>query len=366
MKNQQKIKTHILVMDWLDAYAGSEQVAKYLHQQFNFDKVYALTNVMPKENLKKIFGDKKISIETTSLQKLGVNFRFALPLFPFFLKQIKIKEENALIISVTHSVVKGISYKKTSKHISYLVARNLKYVWEEKKLYFKGIKKLGVLMIPFLQNFDIKMSKKPTDIIAVSDFVSNWAENKYKRKVITINPPVNINDFEYCEDKEDFYVSVGRLEPYKRYDILIDAFNKNGKKLIIIGDGSLMKEYQNKAKKNIEFKGYLFAKESKKYLKKAKAFVFCGKEDFGIALLEPQVCGTPVIAYGSGGALDTVIQHKTGVFFNEQNVESLLDAIIEFESIKLDYKYIRKNALNFSIEVFQEKIQEQVLKTLSS
>lgn len=361
-----KIKKTILVMDWLDAYAGSEQVAKYLHQQFNFDKVYALTNVMPEENLKKIFGDEKVIIKTTSLQLFGKNFRFALPFFPFFLSQLKVKEENALIISVTHSVVKGISYKKSSKHISYLVARNLKYVWEEKGLYFKGIKKVASFIIPVLQKFDVKMSKRPTSILSVSDFVSNWAEKKYNRKVTTINPPVNINDFEYYEEKEDFYVSVGRLEPYKRYDLLIDAFNKNGKKLIIIGDGSLMKELQNTAKSNIEFKGYLFPKESKEYLKKAKAFVFCGKEDFGIALLEPQVCGTPVITYGSGGALDTVKQNKTGVFFNEQNVDSLLKAIIDFENITFDYKLIREHSLNFSIEIFQEKIQKHILKILSS
>ncbi|QXP63427.1 MULTISPECIES: glycosyltransferase [unclassified Polaribacter] len=359
-----KIEKKILVMDWLDAYAGSEQVVKYLHQKYNFDKVYVLINIMPKENLKKIFGNKVIPIETTFLKIFGSKFRAALPLFPFFLKQLKVKEENALIISVTHSVVKGISYKKSSKHISYLVARNLKYVWEEKELYFKGIKKIGSFIIPSMRRFDIRMSKKPTVIISVSDFVSNWAIDKYKRKVYTINPPVNVDDFEYCEEKEDFYVSVGRLEPYKRYDLLIDAFNKNGKKLVIIGDGSLMKEFKDKANKNIEFKGYLFPEESKQLLKKAKAFVFCGKEDFGIALLEPQVCGTPVIAYGSGGALDTVLENKTGIFFREQTVASLTDAINKFESIKFNCKSIREHSLGFSIDNFKNKFHKKVIETL--
>lgn len=360
-----EVKKRILVMDWLDAYAGSEQVVKYLHQKYTFDKVYVLINIMPEENIRKIFGNSDIVIKSTSLKIFGSKFRVALPFFPFFLKQLDVEEENALIISVTHSVVKGINYKKSSKHISYLVARNLKYVWEEKELYFSGIKKIGSFIVPRLRNFDIKMSKKPTVILSVSDFVSNWAANKYNREIKTINPPVNVDDFEFLDKKEDFYVSVGRLEPYKRYDLLIDAFNKNGKKLVIIGDGSLMKEFKGRANKNIEFKGYLFPKDSKELLKRAKAFVFCGKEDFGIALIEPQVCGTPVIAYGYGGALDTVVDGVTGVFFYDQNVQALEQAINKFEKSKFNYKEIREHSFKFSIDSFKNKFDEEVVKVLN-
>jgi glycosyltransferase involved in cell wall biosynthesis len=357
-----KIEKTVLVMDWLDAYGGSEKVAKYLHEEFKFDKVYILVNVMNKENLFNVFNEE-IEIETSFIQFFGKNFRYALALFPLALKKLKIKEENALIISISHSVVKGINYPKSSKHISYLVARNLKYVWEEKELYFKGIKKLGSFIIPFMRKFDIRMSKKPSAIFSVSEFVSNWAKEKYNREVVTINPPVNIDDFEFQENKEDFYVSVGRLEPYKRYDLLIDAFNQNGKKLVIIGDGSLMKEFQNKAKSNIEFKGYLFPDESKEFLKKAKAFVFCGKEDFGIALLEPQVCGTPVIAYAAGGALDTVVENKTGIFFKEQTVTSLMQSINVFESKIFCHTSIREHSLNFSVDSFKKKFHNKVIET---
>ncbi len=347
----------ILVMDWLDTYAGSEQVVRYLHQIYNFEKVYTLINIMSKENIEKIFGNTPIPIVTTSLSVFGKHFRIALPFFPYFLKQLKVTEENALIISVTHSVVKGIDFPKNSKHISYLVARNLKYVWEERQLYFKGIRKLGLFLIPYLQKFDVRMAQKPTKIIAVSDFVSDWAKNKYKRECITLNPPVNIDDFEYQNVKEDFYVSVGRLEPYKRYDLLIDVFNQLGKKLVIIGDGSLMESLKKRAKKNIEFKGYLFPEQSKYFLKNARAFVFCGKEDFGIALLEPQVCGTPVIAYKAGGALDTVIENDTGVFFSEQTIPSLISGIEHFEKMTFDSLLIRKHSESFSIPSFQSKFQ---------
>jgi len=347
----------ILVMDWLDSYAGSEQVVKYLNQIYEFEKVYTLINIMSKENIEKIFGKTPIPIHSTSLSVFGKHFRIALPFFPYFLKQLKVTEENALIISVTHSVVKGIDFPKSSKHISYLVARNLKYVWEERQLYFKGIRKLGLLLIPYLQRFDVRMAQKPTKLITVSDFVSDWAKKKYNRECSTLNPPVNIDDFEYQSTKEDFYVSVGRLEPYKRYDLLIDAFNQLGKKLVIIGDGSLMESLKKRAKNNIDFKGYLFPEQSKYFLKNARAFVFCGKEDFGIALLEPQVCGTPVIAYKAGGALDTVIENSTGVFFSEQTIPSLITGIEKFEKMSFDSLLIRKHSENFSIPSFQSKFQ---------
>jgi glycosyltransferase involved in cell wall biosynthesis len=359
-----KLDKTILVIDWLDAFAGSELVVKYLHQLYNFEKVYVLTNVMPVENLKKIFGETPIIIKTSSLSFFGKKFRMALPFFPLFLKQLEVKEDNSLIISVTHSVVKGVNYKSNSRHISYLVARNLKYVWEEKDLYFKGIKKIGSFIIPFMRRFDVRMSKKPTAIFTVSNFVSSWVLQKYSREVTTINPPVNVSDFSFCKIKENFYVSVGRLEPYKRYDILIDVFNKNGKKLIIIGDGSQMKNLKEKAKNNIEFKGYLFPDKSKIYLQKAKAFVFCGEEDFGIALLEPQVCGTPVIAYAGGGALDTVKENITGILFEEQSIESLSKAISRFETINFDFDLIRRHSLNFSVDRFKEKFYQNVNEAL--
>ncbi len=350
----------ILVMDWLDTYAGSEQVVKYLHQVYQFDKVYALTHVMPVENLKRIFGENIPKIQTSPLQFFGKRFRFALPLFPFFLRKLKVTEENAMIISVTHSVVKGIDFPTSSKHLSYLVARNLKYVWEEKELYFKGARKLFTGIIPSLQRFDVQMSKRPSKIVAVSSFVAKWATEKYQRPVTVVNPPVNISDFEFEAKKEDFYVSVGRLEPYKRYDLLIDTFNENGKNLVIIGDGSLEKELRAKAKENIQFTGYLFPEDSKSYLKKAKAFVFCGKEDFGIALLEPQVCGTPVIAYKAGGALDTVVENTTGVFFDTQNTSSLTEAIEIFETLEFNPDKIRKHATQFSVAQFKAQFKAEI------
>lgn len=352
--------TNILLIDWLDVYGGAERVVKYLDEIYHFDKVYTLVNVMPKEPLRLMFSNKNIIIKTSILQIFGKNFRFALPLFPLALKSIKINDKNALVISVTHSVIKGVEVSNKSLHISYLVSRNLKYVWEEKDLYFKGYKKLFSFIISPLRNFDIRSANKPNALIAVSKFVANWAIEKYQKEINVIYAPVNIDDFEMQENKEDFYVSVGRLEPYKRYDILIDAFNKNGKKLVIIGDGTLINELKAVANKNIQFKGYLFPDKSKAFLKSAKAFIFCGKEDFGIALLEPQACGTPVVAFGEGGALETVLENKTGIFFYKQTSDDLLAAIKKFESLSFQASFIRTHAENFSVQNFKKNFIEYV------
>ncbi|NCT15773.1 MAG: glycosyltransferase family 4 protein [Flavobacteriales bacterium] len=351
---------NILLIDWLDVYGGAERVVKYLDEIYHFDKVYTLVNVMPNEALDRMFSNKNLIIKTSFLQFFGKHFRYTLPLFPVALKSIKINDKNALIISVTHSVVKGVEVSNESLHISYLVSRNLKYVWEEKDLYFKGFKKFFTFIISPLRKFDIKSANRPNSLVAVSNFVAKWAIEKYKKEVTVIYAPVNIDDFELQEKKEDFYVSVGRLEPYKRYDLLIDVFNKNGKKLIIIGDGSLMSTLKAKANKNIQFKGYLFADKSKAFLKNAKAFIFCGKEDFGIALLEPQACGTPVIAFGEGGALETVIENKTGVFFYKQTSDDLLATIEKFEALSFEASFIRTHAEKFSIQNFKQQFIELV------
>lgn len=355
-----KKQFNILLIDWLDVYGGAERVVKYLDEIYHFDKVYTLVNNMPDDMFKNMFSNNKVIVNKSFLQIFGRQFRYALPLFPAALKSIKINDKNALVISVTHSVVKGVEVSKESFHVSYLVSRNLKYVWEEKELYFKGIKRLFSFIILPLRKFDIKSASKPDVLIAVSNFVADWSAGKYKKEIKVIHAPVNVDDFELQEIKEDFYVSVGRLEPYKRYDILIDTFNRNGKKLVIIGDGSLMEKLKEKANKNIQFKGYLYADKSKEYLKRAKAFVFCGKEDFGIALLEPQACGTPVIAFGEGGALETILNNKTGVFFYNQTPEDLMLAINKFETINFNAKLIRAHALKFSVQVFKQNFNDYV------
>ncbi len=354
-----------LVIDWLDKYAGSERVIKAINETIDFTYYYSLINMMSPEDLKRTFGTSDIKIHTSSLQYTGKYFRYLLPLFPLFTKQLVIPKDSKLIISSSHAVAKSIS-SEHALHISYFQARNFKYIWDEQDLYFKGIKKVFKVFIPYLQKFDFQTAQKPDYIIANSSFVQNWIMQTYGRESIVIHPPVDVDTYVFSDQKEEYFVTVGRLEPYKRFDIIIDAFNKNGKKLIVIGDGSQKKMLMSKSKENIVFTGYLQAEGINKYLSKAKAFVYAGLEDFGIAPVEAQACGTPVIAYGKGGILDTVIHKKTGIYFHEQTLESVNEAIDIFEKYTFDHHFIADHASRFSTNVFKEKFQTYVEKCIQN
>lgn len=354
----------ILVVDWLDKYAGSERVINSLHKIFKFDECYTLVNIMCKEDLYKTFNGDIPKINHTLLNVLGRRFRYFLPLFPYFTKGIKLPQGTKLIISSSHAISKYIT-SQDALHISYFQARNLKYIWEEQNLYFTGIKRIFKFIIPYLQKFDIEASKKPDFIISNSKFVQSWIKSRYGRDSVVIYPPVDIDSFRLETKKESYYVSVGRLEPYKRFDIIVKAFNVlKDKKLIIIGDGSQRKYLEGLSNGNIEFVGFLDKNAISNYVGRAKAFVFMAEEDFGIAPVEAQACGTPVICLGRGGAKETIVDMQTGVYFYNQNVHELIDAINRFEINidKFDPIVIRKNALKFSKERFEVEIKNYVDK----
>lgn len=352
----------ILVVDWLDKYAGSERVINSLHKVLKFDECYTLVNIMSKQDLNKTFNGNIPKINHTLLNLFGKKFRYFLLLFPYFTKCIKLPKNTELIISSSHAISKYIT-STNALHISYFQARNLKYIWEEQNLYFTGIKKIFKFIIPYLQKFDLDASKKPNFIISNSKFVQSWVKRTYDRNSIVIYPPVDVDSFKLETKKESYYVSVGRLEPYKRFDIIVKAFNElEDKKLIIIGDGSQRRYLQSISKSNIEFVGFLDKEVVSDYVGKSKAFVFVAEEDFGIAPVEAQACGTPVICLGKGGAKETIVDMQTGVHFAEQNMDDLLNAIKKFESNadKFDPVIIRQNALRFSKERFEKEIKEYV------
>jgi len=214
-------------------------------------------------------------------------------------------------------------------------------------------------MVPRVREFDKESSRRVTEFIANSKFVANRIKNFYDRTAEVINPPVAIGNFELHQAKEDFYLSVGQLVPYKRIDIAVDAFNQLGLKLVVIGNGSELAALKRKAHSNIQFLGSQSFSVLKDHLQRCKAFVFPGIEDFGITPLEAQACGTPVIAFRGGGALETVVEHKTGLFFDEQTTESLIGAVETFqrEADSFDAQRCRDNATRFSPECFRDNFQ---------
>ncbi|WP_418510457.1 glycosyltransferase [Corallibacter sp.] len=357
------MKTKIaLVVDWLDKYGGAERVLTSLNNVFCFKSCYTIINVMEKEDLKRIFPHDNIPIKETCLKKSGKHFRYFFLTFPTLIKTLKVDKEVDVIISSSHASAKGIKKSNPNQlHISYFQARNLKYIWSDFKLYFKWASYFLYPFIKIMRLADVKSAQEPDYIISNSKFVQKWVYDTYKRKSDVIYPPVDLSLFTLHSQKKDFYVAVGRIEPYKRFDIIIDAFNKlPNKRLIVIGDGSQLKELKRKSTPNIEFTGFVESHRVYEYIKEAKGFIHAGIEDFGIAPIEAQACGTPVIAYGFGGVLETIIDSKTGIFFNQHNSKALLNAIKKFERVNFNYIDVRKNALRFSTERFEKEIKDFV------
>ncbi len=346
-----------LVVDWLDKYGGAEKVIQTLEECFIFDEVYALVNVMEATEKNKIF-PRHQNIQTTFLQIFGSKFRFFFPLFFRSIKRIKISTDVNLIISSSHSVAKGIGKTNSNQlHISYFQAPNCNYIWQDAPLYFKS---LYPIVKPFLRYFrkkDYEQAQQPDFIICNSVYVQKWISNHYQRDAVVIYPPVNLSAFPLHTLKSDYYIIAGRIATIKRFDVVIDAFNKNNKKLLVIGDGDELAALKNRTiSSNIKFLGFQEKENLSAYLQKAKAFIQMGVEGFGIAALEAQSCGTPVIAFKAGGVLETVVEHKTGLFFNEQTMDDLNKCIDQFEKITWNYTEIHQHAQQFSEENFKENI----------
>lgn len=349
----------VIIIDWLDKYSGSERVISYLDQVFGFDKMYTLINQMKEEDLIKLKNSRDVIVEDTILRFSKSKFRLFYFFFFYLIKTIKIDKDVDLIISSSHSIAKGI--QKTSNkqlHISYFQNKNNNYIWDEIDLYFGKAKFILYPLIKFLRKLDISQAQKPDVIICNSKFTQKWVKEKYNRDSFVVYPPIDFAPFDFSSTKEDYYITIGRLAKIKRLDLVIQAFNQNQKKLIIIGDGEEADYLKSISNSNIIFKGFLNSNEINNYLKNARGYIQMGVESFGIAPIESQYCGTPIIAYKNGAVLETVIENKTGVFFNHQSIEDLNEAINRFEKINFDYQFIHDHSKFFSIENFKEKIEE--------
>jgi glycosyltransferase involved in cell wall biosynthesis len=225
------------------------------------------------------------------------------------------------------------------------------------------IKKFLVnILLFFMRIWDKSNNKRVDYFISNSSEIQRRVKNTYNRDSVVINPPVRCNLFNISETDGDYYFVVSRFVPYKRFDLAVQACKELGRKLVIIGDGPEREKMEKIADgdPNIIFMGRQPDDVLKKYMSECKALLFPGLEDFGIVPVETMACGRPVIAYGKGGVLDTVIDGKTGIFFNEQTAESLKEAILKFETMSFDKQEIRKHALEFDEEVFKKKIKDYI------
>lgn len=361
-----------IIHDWLVTYGGSERVLEQMLLLYPDADLYSLVNFLPLD--KKEFVLNK-TVNTSFLQKVPFarhKYRYFLPLMPFAVEQFDFSNYD-LVISSSHAVAKGIISNPNQLHLSYIYSP-MRYIWDLKYQYLdelklnKGIR--GIIskyIIHRLRQWDINSALSIDAMVTLSRFVQKRIYKYYRRKAEIIYPPVDMNSFSIQEKKSDFYLTVSRLVPYKKIDLIVEAFSYlPNKKLIVVGEGPELKKIKSKATKNIELMGFQSSSVVKNLMQEAKAFIFAAVEDFGIAPLEAQACGTPVIALGKGGLLETVINlghpSPTGLFFQKQEVSDLIDATSIFEKNLDKFSPIncRNNATRFSTAIFKSKFRNFV------
>lgn len=312
-------------------------------------------------------------IHTSFLQHLPLvrSYHRSLPmLMPIAIEQFDLSYFD-VVISNSASFAKGVITKPKTLHISYCMTPT-RYLWDDSQRYAEQanyprlIKKLMSPMLSYLRIWDRDASARVDQFVSISNFVSKRIKKYYNRDSEVIYPAFDSSKYHVSDKVDEYFLMVGRLVPYKKFDLAIKVFNAIDRPLKIVGDGSDMRRLKKMAKPNIEFIGQVSDPEVAELYSHAQALIFPQEEDFGLVPLESMASGRPVIAYRGGGALETVVQGKNGVFFDEQTEISMVQAIGEFEHAKFDPQKIREHALKFDKEVFKYKFSAYLNKTLSS
>lgn len=362
-----------IIHDWLVTYAGAEKVLEEILKIYPDADLFSLIDFV-EEGQRSFIMNK--SVTTSFIQKLPFakkKYRTYLPFMPLAIEQLDVSKYD-LVISSSHAVAKGVITGPDQLHISY-VHSPIRYAWDLQHQYLresgldKGIKgALARYILYKIRNWDYRTANGVDSFVSNSDFIARRIHKVYRRKATTIYPPVDVSAFNYQGEKEDFYLTASRMVPYKKIDVIVQAFNKMpDKKLVVIGNGPDFNKIKSIAGSNVKILGYQPFEVLKDHMQRAKGFVFAAEEDFGITPVEAQACGTPVIAFGKGGSLETVrgLDQKhspTGIFFYEQTAESIMNAINQFEQ---SGKFIssldcREHAIKFSPERFRNEFKDFV------
>ncbi len=350
-----------LVHDWLTGQRGGEKVLEVLAEIFPKAPIYTLFHFKGSqhENI-----EKRI-IRTSFLQGmpfLRKKYRSYLPLFPLAAEMFDLQDYD-LVISTSHCVAKGVIPRPDALHVSYIHSP-MRYAWNLYFSYFSParLSPLSRFLIPAvihrLRIWDVASSARVDYFVANSANVARRIKRYYRREADIIPPPVD-SDF-YTPDESppagNFFLIVSALVPYKRIDLAVEAFNRTGAPLKIVGTGPEYKALKRRSRPNVEFLNAVGSEDLRRLYRQAKAFILPGEEDFGIATLEAQACGTPVIAYGRGGSRETVVPGETGLLFEDLSVAGLLGALDKFRTFECNRVAIRSNAMDFSRKNFKERI----------
>lgn len=354
-----------LVHEWLTTLGGSEKVLWQLHLLYPEAPIYTLVYDPACGN--GLF--KECDVRTTWLQKIPFAtklYKKMLSLMPRAWESLDLTEYD-LVISSSSSCCKGVITRPGAVHICYCHTPT-RYLWDFYHTYLKsaGLLKRWLMprMVHKLRMWDRLAADRVDYFVANSRYIAQRIQKYYRREADVIYPSVRLSDYTPQENPEDYYLMVGRFVYYKRVDLAIEACNRLGRRLIIVGDGDEAKRLRALAGPTITFLGAVSDEEIRTLYLKAKAFLFPGEEDFGITPVEAQSAGCPVLAYGKGGALETVADGETGLFFEEQTPESLAQCIQRFEreGVRRSRADIRKHSLRFSEERFRKEIQAYCLQ----
>jgi glycosyltransferase involved in cell wall biosynthesis len=353
-----------LIHDWLTGMRGGEKVLEALCDLYPEAPIYTLIHV-PGTVSKKI---ESHPIHTSFLQRMPMvrkHYRNYLPLFPSAIESFNLRNFD-FIISSSHCVAKGVIPSLEAKHLCY-IHTPMRYIWSHYEDYFGDhrtgyIKRKTVSRVAkYLKLWDVASNKRVDQFVANSKFVAGRLENYYGREASVIYPPVDVDFFQPGDKpREDFYLIVSALVPYKRIEVAIQAFNKSGKRLVIVGNGPDGKHLRKIASSSVMFLGSVPPEKLRELYQSARALIQPGVEDFGINLVEAIASGCPVIAYREGGALETVAEGETGLFFNHLEADELRNIIDKAGGLSFNIRLMRESSMRFSPARFQNEIKDLI------
>ncbi|HZW03905.1 MAG TPA: glycosyltransferase family 4 protein [Anaerolineaceae bacterium] len=360
-----------LIHDWLSVYTGSERVVEQILRLFPQADLFSLVDFVPPEQRAFLQGK---TVHTSFIQRLPLarrKFRAYLPLMPLAVEQFDLASYD-LVISSSHAVAKGVITGPDQLHVSYIHSP-IRYAWDMQAQYLresrleKGLRSAVVRgLLHYLRLWDLRTVNSVDVMAANSRFIARRIRKLYRREAAVIYPPVDVERFAFCPQKDDTYLTASRLVQYKRVDLIVQAFAQMpARRLVVIGGGEDLARIRALATPNVTVLGYQPPDVLAAYMQRARAFIFAAQEDFGIVPLEAQACGTPVIAYGRGGSLETVrgggSPQPTGLFFHEQTAAAIAAAVEQFEAHPgFRPEDCRQNAERFRPERFRQEFADFV------
>jgi len=358
-----------LVHHWLITMRGGEKVLESLSEMFPHSDIFTL--FYREEGISAELNKHRITASV--LNYIPLSHRFypnLLPLYPMACRTLDLRGYD-MVISSDSSLIKGVRIPQGTPHICYCHSPP-RYLWEMEDVYLKDtslLKRMAAKAIfPKLRTWDYSSAQKVDFFIANSEFVKKRINRYYGRKAEVIYPPVSQKPVPSDVEQKDYFLLLGQLVPYKRPDLAVEAFSNTGRKLIVIGEGPELGRLKKQAGPSIRFMGWQDDNAVRRYLASCRALVFPGEEDFGIVPVEAQMMGRPVIAFGRGGALETVINRETGLFFDSQDEKSLVGALNEFEQIehKFSPERIKLHSSQFDPNLFKNRFQKFVNTVMES